>query len=152
MKIKEPNPINLELSEKVMKSYQQFDMLLIELRKKEIPEKIIEIINKEIEQVDMSFDSEKELRNQVGKAQSAILKLIEKELKLATKNYYRNTWLAIGMAAFGLPFGVVFGMSMDNMALLGIGLPLGMVIGMVIGQRMDEKAFKEGRQLDIELT
>jgi len=58
--------------------------------------------------------------------------------------------LAIGMSAFGIPFGVVFGASLDNMGYLGIGLPIGMAVGMVIGAGMDKKAFEEGRQLDLE--
>ncbi len=58
--------------------------------------------------------------------------------------------MSLGMAAFGLPLGVVFGSSTGNMGLLGIGLPIGMVIGMGVGSKMDKKAFEEGRQLDLE--
>ena len=77
--------------------------------------------------------------------------MIEKEHKLVTKNHYRNTWLANGMTVFGLPIGVVFGTSLDNMGFLGIGLPLGMAIGMAVGNSMDEKAFESGKQLDVEI-
>jgi hypothetical protein len=87
------------------------------------------------------------LRKHIRKTQSGILKLIEKELKLVTKNHYRKTWLAVGMAAFGIPLGVAFGTSIGNMGLLGIGLP----IGMAIGSGMDKKAVESGRQLDLEI-
>ena len=76
---------------------------------------------------------------------------MEKEHKMVTKNHYRNTWLAQGMAAFGIPLGVAFGTSLGNMAYLGIGLPIGMAIGSAVGKRMDKKALEEGRQLDLEL-
>jgi drug/metabolite transporter (DMT)-like permease len=85
------------------------------------------------------------------KTQTQIIKLIEKKHKLVTKNHYRNTWLAIGMAVFGIPLGVAFGTSLGNMALLGIGLPIGMAIGMGVGTGMDKKALEEGRQLDLEI-
>ena len=55
------------------------------------------------------------------------------------------------MTTFGLPIGAALGLSLGNMAFLGIGLPVGMSIGLGIGASMDKKAFEEGRQLDIEL-
>ena len=67
------------------------------------------------------------------------------------KKHYRNTWLAVGMAAFGIPLGLAFGATLGNMAFLGIGLPIGMVFGMSVGTNMDKKAFEEGRQLDLEI-
>jgi hypothetical protein len=91
------------------------------------------------------------LRKQIKKTQSSILKLIEKELKLVTKNHYRNTWLAVGMAAFGLPLGAALGTSLGDIGLLGLGLPIGMVIGMAVGSGMDKKAFKDGKQLNLEI-
>jgi len=80
-----------------------------------------------------------------------ILKLLEKEMKVVPKNHYRNLWLAVGMSAIGVPIGLVFGLCLGNIGLLGTGLPIGMAIGMVFGSNMDNKAFKEGRQLDMEV-
>lgn len=54
------------------------------------------------------------------------------------------------MSAFGIPMGVAFGLSIGNLGMLGIGLPIGMGIGVAAGTVMDNKAFKEGRQLDFE--
>lgn len=71
--------------------------------------------------------------------------MLEKQLKIASKNHYRNTWMSIGMADFGIPFGAVVGAIMENMGFIGIGLPIGMVIGMLIGSGMDKKALEEGR-------
>ncbi len=142
---------NIDQNKKLISAYAQFDKLLTELNKKELPEEIINSINNGIDQLNSVSKSEKELRKQIRKTQSSILKLIEKVLKLVTKNHYRNTWTAIGMAGFGIPIGVAFGTSLGNMGLLGIGLPIGMVIGMAVGSGMDKKAFEEGRQLDLEI-
>jgi len=121
------------------------------LRKQDLTDELIISINKGIDQVNTVSDSEKELKKQIKKNQSTILKTIEKELKLVTKNHYRNTWLPVGMAAFGIPLGVAIGTSTGNMAYLGIGFPFGLAIGIAIGTSMDKKAFEEGRQLDLEI-
>jgi hypothetical protein len=55
------------------------------------------------------------------------------------------------MNAVGLPIGAALGISLNNIALLGIGLPIGMIYGYFVGKRLDKKAQTEGRQLDIEL-
>lgn len=141
----------IDQNKRLFASYSQFDKLLLELRKKELPEEIVNSINDGIVQVNSASESEKELRKQLKKTQSGILKLIEKELKLVPKNHYRNTWMALGTAAFGIPLGVAFGTSLGNMGFLGIGLPVGMVIGMAVGSGMDKKAFKDGKQLDLEI-
>jgi len=96
--------------------------------------------------------SEKARRKLIKKKQWNILKRVEKELQLVTKNMYRNRWMAIGMAVFGVPLGAAFGILMGNMAFVGIGIPIGMVIGMSIGAAMDKKAQEENRQLDLEIN
>lgn len=136
---------------KLINSYAQFDKLLTELKKKKLPEEIVNSINNGINKINSVSESDKQLRKQIRKTQASILKLVEKELKLVARNHYRNTWLAVGMAAFGIPLGVVFGISLGNMGLLGIGLPIGMVIGIAVGSVMDKKAFEEGKQLDFEI-
>lgn len=136
---------------KLISSYAQFDKLLTELKKKKLPEEIVNSINNGINKINSISESDKELRKQIKKTQSSILKLIERELKLVARNHYRNTWLAVGMAAFGIPLGVAFGKSLGNMGLLGIGLPIGMVIGLAVGSVMDKKAFEAGKQLDFEI-
>ena len=138
-------------NKKLTSTYSQFDKLLNELKKKELPEEIVKFVNDGIKQINSVSESEKELRIQIRKTQSGILKLIEKELKLVTKNHYRNTWLALGMAAFGIPIGVAFGMNLGNTSFLGIGLPIGLGIGIAVGTGMDKKAFEEGRQIDLEI-
>ena len=135
---------------KLMRKFSDFEKLINELKKREVPSEIVNSVNQDIEKINSFVGSNRSLLKQLRKKQSGIMKLIEKELKLVTKNYYRNLWLALGMA-FGIPFGVVFGISLDNMAFLGIGIPIGIAIGIAIGTAMDKKASDEGRQLDLEV-
>jgi hypothetical protein len=152
MDIKElKNRPEIDRHEKLNASFNQFDKLLKELRAKELPNETVKSINSEIDQVNSASESDNDLSKQIKSAQSHIIKIIEKKHKLVTKNHYRNTWLAIGMAAFGIPLGVSFGISFGNMAFLGVGLPIGMAMGMAIGTDMDKKAFEEGRQIDLEI-
>ncbi|WP_439484402.1 hypothetical protein [Cyclobacterium plantarum] len=137
---------------KLTKALAQFNKLLAELRRKDLPEKSVIAINREIDKINSVSGSEKQLKKQLRKSQSAILEEIEKESKLVIKNHYRNTWLAVGMAAFGIPLGAAFGISLGNMAFLGIGLPLGLAVGLAIGTGLDKKAAEEGRQLDVEIA
>jgi hypothetical protein len=129
----------------------QFGELLKELRKKEIPGKIADAINEDVKDLNASLYSGNEFRKLLKQKQIRIVKLVEKELKIVPRNYYRNLWLAVGLSAFGLPIGLIFGMSMKNFGLLGIGLPIGMAIGIAVGTGMDKKAAKEGRLLDVEI-
>ena len=136
---------------KVENSIIQFKRLVEILNTKNLPKNIIEKINYEISILNSSEIVGNSFLHLLKKKQNSITKLIEKELKLVPKNYYRNLWFVLGMTAFGLPLGVTFGLSIGNIGLLGIGLPIGMVIGLLIGSLMDKKALESGKQLDIEL-
>ncbi|WP_210465778.1 hypothetical protein [Rufibacter roseolus] len=133
------------------KAYLQFEKLLSELSKRNLPDEVLSSINKEIGEINSISVSGSILTKEVKKRQTSILKLVEKELKLVPKAHYRNMGLAGGMSAIGLPIGVVFGLTLGNMAFLGLGLPIGLAIGSAVGAGMDKKAFEEGRQLDVEI-
>jgi len=141
------------ISENVKNSrvYYQFQELLSELRKKELPHRIIEIVNQDIEEINSAPLSNYELKVFIKQKQTKILKLIEKELNIVPQNHYQNMWVGLGMCVFGLPLGVVYGLFMSNMAMLGLGLPVGLAIGILLGAYLDKKAAKEGRQLDIKI-
>ena len=142
---------DVQEDQKLKTAFIQFENLIRELRTKKLPETIVSFINTQIDALNSISDSRKILKKQLCNKQAEIIKRIEKELKLVPKNHYRTTWMVLGMATFGIPLGVVFGVVLDNMGLLGIGIPIGMVIGMAMGSKMDKKAQEEGRQLDIEL-
>jgi len=140
-----------ELTDKTKSAYEQFERLILEIKKKKLPEEIELVINKHITQLNSITDTDKTLRNEIRKEQSKIVGMLAQKLKIVPINYFRKTWFVLGMTVFGIPIGAAFGLSLNNMAYLGIGLPVGMSIGLAMGSRMDNKAKEEGRQLDIEL-
>lgn len=131
--------------------YAQLGALLHQLEKKTLSDEVVRSINQDIEELNATTATDSSLRKLAKQKQANIVKLVEKQHKIVTKNYYRNIWLPLGMSAIGLPIGTLFGLLMGNMGLLAIGLPIGMGIGAVVGANMDKKAADEGRQLDIEL-
>lgn len=143
--------INVDENIKLNEITIQFKKLLVELRKKELPIEQIASINKKIDELNATTVEGNELKKTIKTKQTEIIKLLEKELKLVPKNYYRNLWMPLGLSVFGIPMGVVFGTTMKNMAFIGLGLPIGMLIGIAVGSAMDKKAFAEGRQIDIEI-
>ncbi len=141
---------NISGNIKLSRIYAQLGELLKELKKKELPHKIIESINQDIEELNATTLTGNELRRLVKQKQTRIIKLVEKELKFIPKNYYRSLWFVLGMS-LGSGIGVAFGISIGNMGLIGIGIPIGMLIGIAVGTAMDKKAFEEGRQIDVEI-
>lgn len=137
--------------EKSAKVLEQFVLLLEELRKKSLPEEIINSINYEIDRVNTVEASGKLFIKQVRSSQGKVLKTLDKELKLVPINHYRNTWMAVGMAAFGLPLGAALGAILGNMAFLSIGLPIGLAVGLAVGTSLDKKAEENGNQLQFEV-
>lgn len=141
---------DLSGSIKLSRIYDQLAELLKELKKKELPHKVIESVNQDIEELNSTPLTGIELRRLVKQKQTKIINLVEKELKITPKNHYRSLWFILGIS-FGSGIGVCFGIIIGNMGLSGIGIPIGMVIGMAVGSAMDKKAFEEGRQLDVEI-
>jgi F0F1-type ATP synthase assembly protein I len=129
---------------------QKLQKLLQILRQRQLPDPVVQSFNEEINSINNSSLTGNEMLRFLQKKQTNLLNTLEKELKLVPKNYYRNLWMPLGLAAFGVPIGLVFGIALDQMVYLGLGLPLGLVIGMVVGSTMDKKAEEEGRQLDFE--
>lgn len=144
------NQPNIETDKKLQSAFERFSQLLDELRKRKLPDTIVQEINRPINQANAANENPKASRKILKKQQYAIIKLLEKELKIVPKNYYRNTWIPLGMTTFGLPIGVALGTALGNIAFLGIGLPIGMAIGLAVRTEKDKKAAAEGRQLDLE--
>lgn len=133
---------------KLIKAYDKMQNLLTALSKRELPISVLNIINKEIKDLNAFIGSDSKKTKALKKANARIIKLLEKELKLVAKNYYRNLWMVLGMT-FGIPFGTVFSSALNNYSFIGVGMPIGMVLGMAYGAKLDKKAEEEGRQLDI---
>lgn len=142
-----PRP-SFEENPKLAKAAHNLSTLLVAIEQRKIPESIEFQINEIMAGVNDFPGPDQELLKQIKSAQAGILKIMENELKTVAKNHYQLQWLALGMATFGIPLGVVFGAALGNMAFIGIGLPIGMAIGIAVGTSKDEQAQRDGRQLD----
>jgi hypothetical protein len=149
--IKLTNRLGIASNTKVANAYQQLANLLLALEKRNLPNNITDFIQQEVQLLNALADDSKGFARAIKSAEVKIVRFVEKQLKVVPQKYYRKLWLLLGMSSFGIPFGVVFGMSIGNLAMMSIGLPIGMGIGAAIGTALDNKALKEGRQLDIEL-
>ena len=138
-------------STRTRNTFLQFEKLLNELRGKNLKIEIIEHINRDIDEINSVIATGDSFRRLIKKRETKIIEILEKTMKLVPINYYRNYWMSVGLAAFGLPLGVVFGTVFGNMAFIGVGLPLGLVIGQAVGTHMDKKAKEEGRQLNLKI-
>jgi hypothetical protein len=153
MEILEPRErTDISEDQKLSKVYAEFGLLVKAIRKKQLTPTLISALNGNIERVNASTVGGKELMKLVSTSQKAMIKQMEKEMKIVPRNHFSKLWMVVGMSAFGLPFGVVFGLGLKNMGLLGLGLPIGMGIGLALGASLDKKAADEGRQLDFEAT
>ncbi|MFD2201749.1 hypothetical protein [Shivajiella indica] len=133
-------------------SIQSFMAYVNALEEKKIEAKLVEKINLIIDQINLYEKDEKTFIPKLKKARSKIVALVEKEAKLVPIGYYQNQWMALGMAAFGIPFGVMFGIALDNMAFISLGIPFGLSIGLGVGAAQDENAKKNGRQLNVKIN
>lgn len=144
------NKQNNNQSNKIVKHYSQLERLIIDLKEREITDKIIQSINDEINIINECNGTEKDFLCKVKEAKSNILKLIEKELELVPKAYYQNRWMVYGMMA-GLIISLVlkqFGFD-NTWNSVGMMLPMGLLFGLLAGKNRDEKAQKDGLQLKI---
>ncbi len=135
---------------RLLDAYENFEKLLVEINKKEVPDALIEEFNQSILRINQFQDSDSKLSKLILTEYRAILKTLEKELNVVAKNHYQNIWMAIGMSAFGLPIGVVIFAFTQDAAFIAIGLPIGLPIGLAIGSEKDKKAKKEGRQVNVD--
>ena len=62
-----------ELTDKTKSAYEQFERLILEIKKKKLPEEIELVINKHITQLNSITDTDKTLRNEIRKEQSKLL-------------------------------------------------------------------------------
>lgn len=124
----------------------KLNSLIDALREKELNEEVIQKINEMTSSIATS-SVEKQLRKSINQIIFKISSLVNKEAGLTTKGYYIAIWTSIGMAAFGIPLGVIFGFALDNFAFMGLGLPMGLPIGIAIGMAKEKKAEQSGRVL-----
>jgi len=129
--------------------YQKLEHLIDVLQNKALPSDVVSEINSLIEKVNTLPDGDNRLKDMVRNIYLVIVKIVEKKCKIVPKNHYRNLWMAVSMAVFGIPIGLVFDLVNGHAGMLAIGLPIGLVIGMSYGSTKDKKAFEEGHQMDV---
>lgn len=136
---------------KALKRLNKLRHLVVEIEKQPVPEEIAALINQQIDLLNAHDGTQHQVEKAIRRCRRKLLDLAVRKLKRTPKNYHRNLWTGLGMAVFGVPLGVSFGVSMQNMGLLGIGIPVGMAIGIALGTAMDRKAKERGSQLDIDM-
>lgn len=139
---------SFEENPKLAKASTNLSSLIFAIEKKSIPLIQARKVNEITAGVNNLSSPDSELLKQIKSAQATIIKLLDQELKIVPQNHYQLQWLVLGMAAFGIPLGVVFGSVLGNLAFMGIGLPIGMALGIAVGTSKDNKAKEEGHQLD----
>lgn len=129
-----------------IKIYKNFNGILSDLKNRELKEKQIQSIEKELDILKLKANPEK--RKRYFKRKLTTFKVyLKKELSLISKGYYTAIGMSLGMC-FGVALGSsVFGLSSGTSS----GLAIGMLIGIVIGRKLDTKAEKEGRVLKIKI-
>ncbi|MCA5006376.1 hypothetical protein [Sphingobacterium bovistauri] len=133
-------------NDKLTKAYIRLQNLLTVVESRIESEILIEKINYKIQNLNSSNKINGALFRLVNLTENEIINFIEQDLKIVPVGYYSKKWLAIGMTAFGIPFGIILGTALKNMALIGIGLPIGLGIGALIGRKKDTEAAIKGRQ------
>lgn len=146
-----PTRKGIQDQKKLAKKYAKFKKLIDELGKRDLTPEVIASLNEKIESLNVISDTDKQLSSLLRKTQNSILKILEKELKIVPKNYYRTLWMGLGMAVFGVPIGIALSAGINNYGMLGAGFAIGIGIGLAVGSEMDRKASVEGRQLDVVL-
>ena len=144
-----PRP-ELTTGSRTQSRFENFQELLKALQQTDLEQSVVEALNLKIDALNEFAGSEKEYRKALVNTEYKILKFLEKEHQIVPKNHYQKRWLALGMAVFGIPLGVAMGTALGNMAFIGVGIGMGLPIGMAIGAGLDQKARKEGRQLEFE--
>ena len=135
---------------KLNRVYIQFQELLIAIRKKDLPDKIIEIINQDIEDINSTSLINNELRKLIVRKQSKIIDLLNKELKIVPKAFYQNHLFALG-GCLGVTIGTSFMISIGSYTFSSGGIIIATVVGFTLGRMMDKNALKKGRQLDFKI-
>ncbi len=142
--------LSLYQNEMLSQAYENLENLLIELTRKEMPQPLVLSINEQILLINSFSGTDAKLVKELRKSRNEILSMLQKQLHLVPRNYYQRMWMALGITAFGLPMGVVFGVILDNLACMALALPMGLLFGIMIGSSMDKKALLSGRQLDLD--
>ena len=99
---------------KKKKVFAKFVLLLEEINRREILPTTTEKLNAPIDA--LSSMRKKEFNASLTKTLDTILRILFREEKIVPAGHYKMLWVSIGMAAFGIPMGVAFSVSLNNYA------------------------------------
>lgn len=142
-------PFDFDVSEKVKKQRKCYEEFLSALKRKQTSSEFDSKINSLTDSINQMESSDPKLRIKLRSAYSKGLRLAEKESGYVPPRTYMTRWIAIGMAAIGVPLGVAMGLVLNNMAFMGAFIGVGLAIGAGLGASMDKKAEQEERVLDV---
>ena len=147
---------------KLAKAYARFEQLISEIQHKDLPQELAEKINRETRELNTFEGSSKELRKHIEKAKDRIVVLLKNTLGIVPSGYYKAYWMSMGVFV-GFMIGALIGFltgditdmdslidSITDLDSVGIGLPLGVLPAYIYGHFADKKAYKEGRELNVE--
>lgn len=138
-----------KFSEKEKKELHEFEKLILELNRRNIPADVALQINEKIEALNRFEGPSKDYLKKTRSSKKGIFELLQKNLGLVPKEYYTNLWMPIGMTVLGLPIGMILFVITKNAAFIGLGLPIGLAIGSHHGKKLDKKAEEERKVLDL---
>lgn len=76
----QPTASKPEIDSKLQDAYSRFEKLLIELRKKELPDAVVAFVNNEIEELNLFSGPGDEMKKKIKEKQIRIIELLEKKL------------------------------------------------------------------------
>lgn len=139
-----------DINYKKLVMYENYKKYIKELQSKTLPESLIEKLNLLIDVNNQMHDDEEMYRKSLNKIVRDTVKLVEKEAKIVPLNFYTNNWLIIG-TTFGVTLGSILSNLNDEIAFLGLFIAIGLSLGYGYGKSLDNKAIKEGRQINVDL-
>ncbi|TDQ19130.1 hypothetical protein DFQ04_0947 [Algoriphagus boseongensis] len=149
MKISQfPESFLSKLGQKTLKEVEKLNQLISAANQHDVREDLVAKWNGKFEELRSISAEDKALSKQVNSTFSAFLKDLNTQAGLYSPQHFQTLWMGIGMAAFGIPFGVAFSAILKNFAFIGIGIPIGLSLGIAIGAAKDNQIKKEGKLLD----
>jgi len=139
----------LQPSEKEKVELMEFEKLILELNRRDIPIDVAQEIQEKIEALNSFSGNHKAFLKKIKESKKAIFDLLQKKLNLVPENYYTSLWTPLGMTVFGLSIGTALSVVTKNFSFIGIGLPIGLALGALYGKKLDEKAAREKRVLKL---
>ena len=122
------------------------------LDKKDLPSHELTSINEHIALINSFNGTEKELIQMLKKTYTNVLTFIDEQLELVPKHHFRALWILYASLAAAVLSSVFHSSGFMSIgALASVFLPISVLIGIFVGTYLDNRAKKEGRQIELEL-